>query len=159
MRRDALISPDGLYRYWLLRQWDVLRPCVAFIGLNPSTADASIDDATIRKCIAFATAWGYGSLLMLNLFAFRATDPCVMMQAADPVGPDNDGWIMNPPRSVAYFVACWGTKGVHRGREAAVRMLRPGLLCIRRTKQGHPEHPLYLPGNLKPDYYTFEGIT
>lgn len=159
MKRDALISLDGLYRYWLLREWDERRPCVMFIGLNPSTADAQVDDATIRKCIRFAQAWGCGSLLMMNLFAFRATDPKVMRVAKDPIGPDNDYWLQAPPRDCSYHrVACWGVNGSHRSRDAVVCKMLPGLFCIRRTKHGCPEHPLYLPGDLKPGQYSFEGL-
>src|SRR5882724_4976365 len=88
----AVLSDCERYRYALWRRW-AERPAVLFVGLNPSTADALQDDPTIRRCIRFAKAWGYGALYMGNLFAFRATDPRAMKAEADAVGPDNDGWL------------------------------------------------------------------
>lgn len=89
----AIFSADRLYRYTLTRRWDG-RPMMAWIGLNPSTADETEDDPTIRRCTGFAKAWGYGGMVMLNLFAYRATDPKEMMCTAlirDPIGnPRND---------------------------------------------------------------------
>jgi hypothetical protein len=159
--RWANISECGQYRYALGRHWGTMpEPAVAFIGLNPSTADAEQDDPTIRRCIAFAKSWGFGGLLMLNLFAFRATEPADMMAAAEPadmmaaaepVGPDNDRWltILCGDRSVT-TVAAWGTGGAFRGRDAAVRKMLPDLHCLRLTKDGPPGHPLYLPATLRP---------
>ena len=81
MRTEAFFSPDRRYRYWLLRVWDESLPVMAFIGLNPSTADETADDPTIRKCIKYAKAWGFGGLLMLNVYSFRATNPDDMWRA------------------------------------------------------------------------------
>src|SRR5947209_3183504 len=86
---DAYISPDGQYRYWLIRKWDKLLPVIAVIGVNPSTADATANDATIRKDIGFARRLGYGGVLKLNVAAFRARDPKVCKAASDPIGPHN----------------------------------------------------------------------
>ena len=87
---DALISPCGQYRYWLMRSWDKYSPRLPIIMLNPSTADASTNDPTIRRCIAFAVREGFGSIVVTNLFAFRATSPDAMKAAVDPVGPSGD---------------------------------------------------------------------
>lgn len=73
MIKDAILSEDRKYRYILSRTWDETKPTVLFIGLNPSTADEKTDDPTIRKCINYAKCWGYGKILMANLFAFRST--------------------------------------------------------------------------------------
>ena len=94
MIKDAFLSKDGLYRYALWRVWDDSVPQAMFIGLNPSTAEESNDDKTLRRCISFSKAWGYGGVCMANLFAFRATDPDDMKLARDPVGPENDSWII-----------------------------------------------------------------
>lgn len=135
-----------VYRYTLTRSWDESLPRVAFVGLNPSTADASKDDNTIRRCIGFARSWDKGGLIMLNLFAYRATDPYEMVHAADPIGPQNDQVLAQEAQG-RLVVACWGTLGQMRGRARAV--LASGVLgdyrVLHLTKDGHPGHPLYLP--------------
>lgn len=121
-----------------------------FIGLNPSTADETQDDPTIRRCIAFAKAWGYAALCMTNLFAFRATDPKDMMAATDPVGEDNDAHLLAMAEKAGVIVAAWGVNGTYKGRDAKVRKLIPMLHCLSLTKHNHPAHPLYLPKTLTP---------
>ena len=147
MKRAACISPCGQYRYWLTREWGEGSRCVAFVGLNPSTADGETDDPTIRRCVAFAKSWGYDSLAMLNLFAFRATQP------ADPVGPDNDQWLRIASASAAITVTAWGVDGTFKGRFVDVRPHLTRLHYLRLTKDGHPGHPLYLPASLTPTPY------
>jgi len=149
MERGADISPCGRYRYTLWRKWGPGGTCM-FVGLNPSTADATLDDPTIRRCVAFARMWGYGGLMMTNLFAWRATDPHDMLAAEDPVGPDNDQTLRACWLNAAITVAAWGTHGTHQGRGAHVRAMLPALHCLRLTKDRHPGHPLYLPKNLPP---------
>jgi len=85
----ATFSTDRVYRYALWRVWDAALPSFVVIGLNPSTADETENDPTIRRCIGFAKREGCGGLVMLNLFAVRATDPRVMMAHPEPIGPDN----------------------------------------------------------------------
>jgi hypothetical protein len=155
MYRGASFSPCRLYRYALWRVWGALpdevdRGYVLFIGLNPSTADETNDDATIRRCIAFAKAWGYSGLCMANLFAFRATDPADMLAAADPVGPENDDWLQRLACGASRVVAAWGVHGTHMGRAARVKEFIPNMHYLRLTKDGHPGHPLYLPKTLTP---------
>lgn len=150
MIRDAVISPCGQYRYVLTRTWDAGLPYVAFVGLNPSTADATNDDATIRKCVRYAQGWGYGGLAMLNCFAFRATDPRVMKRAADPIGPENDFYLRQFAGDARTVIASWGGHAEHMARGAAVRNMLPRLKCLWLTKDGFPGHPLYLPGDLQP---------
>ncbi len=146
---SAILSPCGHYRYALERRWGP-GPCALVIGLNPSTADASRNDPTIRRCIGFARAWGYDALCMANLFGYRATDPATLLQVADPVGPENDATLISLARDAAVVVAAWGVHGRHRGRDQAVRRMLPDLHVLRLTKAGHPGHPLYLPGGLMP---------
>lgn len=161
---SANISADGLYRYDLVRHngnHNMTTPCV-FIMLNPSTADAEKDDATIRRCRGFAESWGYGKLVVLNLFAFRATKPDDLKNADDPVGPMTDEFLH---RYLGYaikwkgpLVCAWGTHGTFRGRNKEVLDMITAMggepLALRVTKGGHPSHPLYLPKNLKPTLYT-----
>jgi hypothetical protein len=153
----ALFSPDQRYRYALWRRWGMEGESVPLvvIGLNPSTADATTDDPTVRRCIAFAKREGLGGLLMLNLFAFRSTDPAALYAEADPVGPRNDECLAYFAQCVATdagrLVAAWGAHGAHRYRSARVVELiqRAGarLECLGTTKSGQPRHPLYLKGD------------
>lgn len=152
MNRTALVSPCGLYRYVLTRQW-APGPVVAFVGLNPSTADAEVDDPTIRRCLAFAKSWGCGGLTMVNLFAFRATQPTDMFAAADPIGPDNDLWLRTASQGADITIEAWGAHGGFMRRDRSVRALLLRRHYLRLTKDGHPGHPLYLPGTLLPAPY------
>lgn len=152
MIRDALISEDGLYRYWLSRTWDLGGYSLPFIMLNPSVADAEIDDPTIRRCVSFAKRESYGGIIVFNLFALRATQPTEMLRAADPVGPENDATLVEAfeyaNRTGKKVVAAWGVHGIYKGRgaEVAERATRAGvnLVCLGTTKDGHPKHPLYI---------------
>ncbi|UVW30641.1 DUF1643 domain-containing protein [Massilia sp. H6] len=121
-----------------------------FVVLNPSTADEVTDDPTIRRCIAFAKAWGYGALCMTNLFAFRATDPDDMKAAAEPIGPQNDFHLQRLARGGWRCRGRMGVYGTHLERNAAVRSMVPALHYLRKTADGHPGHPLYLPKILTP---------
>lgn len=150
MIKDAYISRDGLYRYSLLRDWSP-EDTMLFIMLNPSTADADLDDPTIRRCIGFAQREGCGALEVVNLFAFRATDPADMKAAEDPVGPNNDQTIreaLHASEAPKHVVCGWGVHGSFMDRDKAVYELvwnmgyQPMALGV--TKDGHPRHPLYL---------------
>lgn len=143
MRSSAIISLCGTYRYTLSREWDDALPCCRWIMLNPSTADDRQDDPTIRRCIGFARAWGYGSIRVYNLFALRATNPDALRTASDPIGPDNDMHLRSIERT-ASKVAAWGTHGEYLGRGDAVRSMVPQLSVLGFTKCGHPRHPLYV---------------
>lgn len=149
MERSATLSPCRAYRYALWRRWG-RGPYAMFVGLNPSTADETNDDPTIRRCIGFARAWGYEALCMTNLFAFRATQPADMKKAADPVGWENDRTLRDLAIRAGVVVAAWGAHGTYKGRDQSVRLLVPGLHYLRLTKDGHPGHPLYLPASLQP---------
>ena len=153
----ARFSPCEKYRYVLWRKWDESLPFCAWIGLNPSTADESKDDPTIRRCIGFARAWCYGGIYMLNLFAYRATLPEHMKAAADPVGPENNPQLRHFHLLAHVTIAAWGNHGAFMDRDVAVcalnalsKTLGERMSCLRLTKGGHPSHPLYLPGDLKP---------
>jgi len=148
--RDASISPDGLYRYMLLRRWNREGDLVLFVGLNPSTANAYADDPTVRRCMSFAKEWGYGGLMMVNLFAMRSTDPSLLLHRPDPVGPENNGWIHAANIGCETTVIMWGDKGDLKGRDKEVLeilqnpQMEKSIRCFGRTKRGNPRHPLYL---------------
>jgi hypothetical protein len=160
MTKSAVISGCSKYRYSLTRTWgiDETNYCV-FIGLNPSTADAENDDPTIRRCIVFAKDLGFDSLSMLNLFAYRATNPKDMMGADDPIGPDNDTWLRDVCRHSKMTIAAWGNHGAFKVRSSQVRQkFTHGLYVFGLTKSGEPLHPLYLKKDLRPFRWIGEQI-
>jgi hypothetical protein len=140
------------YRYTLWRVWDPGKPLLMFVGLNPSTATDIENDPTVTRCIDYARRWGFGGLVMMNLFAFRATDPKEMKGVADPVGPENDAALEEQAQRAGLVIAAWGTHGTHHGR--ARKVIDSGILgdykvlCV--TGGGHPGHPLYLPAEWEP---------
>ena len=121
-----------------------------FIGLNPSTADETNDDPTVRRCIGYARGWGYAGLCVTNLFAFRATSPHDMKAVDDPIGPQNDKSLIEMAECAGVIVAGWGVHGAYLGRGEDVRNMIPRLHYLKLTKNGFPAHPLYLPKRLKP---------
>ncbi|MBL6813290.1 MAG: DUF1643 domain-containing protein [Luminiphilus sp.] len=141
----AGFSRCGRYRYWLRREWDDTLPQCAFIGLNPSTADAETDDPTLRRCIGFARRWGYGSLLLVNLFGLRATDPATLSKVSDPVGPGTNRWLRRAGTESQLVVAAWGNGGQLFERAKNVAHLIEHAQCLGLTVQGMPRHPLYCP--------------
>jgi hypothetical protein len=161
IERGAELSECGRYRYVLWRRWDKTRPRLGFIMLNPSTADAEVDDATIRVCMGRAFRMRYGGIRVVNLFPFRATHPADLKQAADTGirHARQEFWLTmaldNSFRDVAVapppmLIAAWGDDGAYQG--AARRAL--SLICydygeplhhLGLTKAGHPKHPLRIP--------------
>lgn len=146
MKSSAVISECGLYRYSLTREWDASLPRAAWCMLNPSTADALIDDPTIRRVIGLSKSWGFGSVEVVNLFAFRATDPKAMRASWQPIGPMNDTFIKTAADVCGAFIAAWGASGTHRSRAWEVLRLIEGIpvWCCGMTKGGQPKHPLYV---------------
>jgi hypothetical protein len=150
MMRTADLSSGGTYRYQLGRRWGTGSK-VTFIMCNPSTADANIDDPTIRRCIGFARAWGHEAIEVLNLFAYRATKPTELLATEDPVGPFNERFLTEGMELRPLVVAAWGALDPRLARIAPPVDLiaaRAGVALHRigpPTKAGHPRHPLYLP--------------
>ena len=145
MKKQANISKDKIYRYTLSRTWDSTKPTVLFIGLNPSIADENVDDPTVTRCINFAKDWGYGTLLMANLFAYRSTYPKEIYLIDDPIGKDNDYYLLECVKQSDLIIACWGNNGTYMGREKIIKELVPNLYCLQKNKNGTPHHPLRLP--------------
>jgi hypothetical protein len=150
MKSDAVISECGRYRYRLTRKW-ADGPTMAFVMLNPSTADASLDDPTIGRCIGFAKREGCGGLLVTNLFAWRATDPKELSRQPFPIGGD---WRYHIEVALAVdgpVVCGWGSQ---KGIDAQVATFKQiakeegrSLLCFVKNKDGNPKHPLYVKGD------------
>ena len=159
-------GPDHCYRYRLTRRFATGNGAVAFVMLNPSTADVMQNDPTVRRCMGYTAAWGFDTLHVLNLFALRATDPAALRTAPDPVGHLNDATIVRvlEQEDLARVVLAWGVfdlqvgRGLFSGqaRSAIVRALiehrvaPDKIMVLRRTKTGQPAHPLYLPADLVP---------
>lgn len=152
MIRAATISPCEAFRYVLARRWGPGN-ALLFVMLNPSTADAYADDPTIRRCTGFAVAHDFNAFEVVNLFAFRATDPKNLAVAGRQVGPDNDWHIAEAAYRADAICCAWGAIG-DRGPavnrvQAVVPLLRAAgrpLQLLKVTKTGHPSHPLYLSG-------------
>jgi hypothetical protein len=154
VNRGAIISACGKFRYWLTREWDEERDRLLFIMLNPSTADAEEDDPTIRKCVGFAQRLGYGRLLVVNLYAYRATDPKALKIAGYPVGPENDTHIKIALNAANGVVCAWGVnaRGLSRPAEvlSIIREHQATPMALRLTDDGIPWHPLMLPYTCTP---------
>jgi hypothetical protein len=144
----AVYSDCERYRYSLTRVWDDAGRRALFIMLNPSTATEVQNDPTVERCERRARALGFGSFRVLNIFAWRATDPRDMRAAVDPVGPGNDAAIVESLPWADSVVCAWGTHGAHLGRgpevEALLRASGAALTHLGLSKDGHPKHPLYI---------------
>jgi hypothetical protein len=149
MRTLANFSPCRRYRFALWRRWDS-GPQLLFVMLNPSMADETTDDPTIRRCIGFARAWGFGSLAVGNLFAFRTPKPGELRTSAEPIGAGNDEWLIRLNEESALTVAAWGNHGHFLDRSNTVRSILPDLHVLRLTERGEPQHPLYMPRDAVP---------
>lgn len=161
---SPVISEDGRYRYTLERKWMTGEGTCLFVMLNPSTADASEDDPTIRRCIGFAQRWGYQRLAVGNLYAYRATDPAKLLEV-DPlvaIGPRDDFWLEALSRRAKRVVVAWGANGValSRAPEVVRRLLErhPAVYCLGTTQNGAPRHPLYVKGDTELREYARSAV-
>lgn len=162
LKKGAVFSTCGRYRYKLWRVWDLVAPYVTFVMLNPSKAGAEEDDATIRRCTRFARDWGYGGIAVVNLCALVSTDPVALhtLPLDEVVGPNNDYYLADTllQEGCGLVVVAWGANvEKHAGLDvAAYRVLQRidglGWLphCLGTTKGGSPLHPLRLPASLLP---------
>ncbi len=160
---SAVFSVDEMrtYRYDLTRQWDAGAQHV-WVMLNPSTADETFDDPTIRRCINFSKKWGAGRLVVVNLFAMRATRPAKLLDAADPEGPENSWYIRQhiTAHQTTMVIAAWGAfvdkLTVKTGRiaiESMAHVANKPVRCLGRTQDGAPRHPLYVRGDTELEPY------
>lgn len=150
----ALISDDELYRYSLMRVWDEALPRLGWCALNPSTADGTKDDNSVRKMVKFSQRWGYGSLELVNAFALRSRNPKWLAAVPDPVGPLNLQYVRAVSQAVP-LIACWGSsfpKDTTEHLQALGQFLRSDGNCfvLGLTQDGHPRHPLYMRDDTDP---------
>lgn len=148
-KRVAKYSDCEKYRYTLEITWDDSKDKIVFIGLNPSTATEIKNDHTVTRMINFAKSWGYGSLSVLNIFAFRTTFPSKLKKLKDPIGKENDKWILYEIKNADKVVAAWGNHGNFLSRSDKVLKIIPKLYVFGKTKLGEPKHVLYLRNNSK----------
>jgi len=150
----AEYSDCEAYRYTLTRVWGEAGQRALFIMLNPSTATEVQNDPTVERCERRARALGFGAFRVLNIFAYRATDPRTMRAVADPVGPGNDAAILGSLPWCDKVICAWGTHGAHLGRgpsvEAMLRAAGQPLWHLGLSKAGHPKHPLYIGYDVQP---------
>lgn len=149
--QGAIFSPCMHFRYALWRQWSPDLPTIAFCMLNPSIADAFILDPTVTRCVNYAKEWGYGELIVLNIFAFRSTDPAALYDFINPIGCNNDFYISQVYNKVDKVIMGFGNHGelIGRGREVLAR-IRSKAYYLKLNKSGLPSHPLYLKADLGP---------
>lgn len=154
----AVFSNDMRYRYKLWRRWGE-NPSLAFCMLNPSTANETDNDPTVERCQRRAQAWGYGGLVVVNLFALRATDPNELYTTREPHGPDNGHHISMAADEAALVICAWGKHGalMQTGPTILARLRKdfgPKIRYLKLNRDGSPQHPLYLPYALKPQAWT-----
>ena len=165
--RGCILSDCGAYRYRLWREWDRSRPTLAFLMLNPSTADHLTDDPTITRCMSRAVAGKFGCLEVVNLFPLRATDPDELLKHPDPVGPKRgsvtaDGAILDVIERAHTVICAWGAHPAAAPRAAEVMRLlsmagmRNRLYHLGLNKDGSPKHPLYIAASTRPKPFTME---
>lgn len=144
------------YRYRLGRTWDAMLPAALFVMMNPSTASAYVDDATIAKVTKFARRWGFGGLLIGNVHAYRCTDQARLVETPDPAGPENEAHLLAMASDAALIVMAYGNPKVaalrQRGPAVARMLVAAGhqLHTLRVSAAGVPWHPLYLPDGTQP---------
>jgi hypothetical protein len=145
MFKESELSICRTYRYTLTRIWDSSKSTVLFILYNPSTADATEDDPTLRRCIGFAQSWGYGGLCVINLYSLRTPDPNALRAHPRPKGPEHDRFFLDALATHSDIVCAWGLQGgpiAHHFSPGNHRFFHMGV-----NKDGSPKHPLYLPSS------------
>lgn len=168
MLKSAVISPCGKFRYRLWRCWDTSQPShkLVFVMLNPSTADALVDDPTIRRCISFAQQHHFGMLEVVNLFAYRATKPADLARGGYNPGADNDRHLAEAAADAQGICLAWGSHGARPAVEARVQQVLPIIRrharvpeqCLAITQRGHPAHPLMLPASCRLQDFTLQAV-
>lgn len=150
---SAIFSEDRKYRYALSRTWDFDKPAVMFVMLNPSTANENDNDPTVRRCIEFAKQWGYGTLHITNLFALVATDPKELATNDNPIGENNHSYIKEYGKKSKAVVFAWGANTLIKNAHLTVANMFPLAYCLQKTAKGAPQHPLYVKGDVIPNYF------
>jgi hypothetical protein len=150
----AIFDETRRYRYLLWRTWKKTQGYVLWAMLNPSTADETILDPTVRRCIGYTKCWGFGGIKVVNIFSLKSTDPKELYRDPDPVGPENNRYIIEAARGANRVIAAWGAHGEYkqRGQEVLKLLVDAGIKveCLGLTKGKMPKHPLYLKADLEP---------
>lgn len=153
--RATFSGESEQYRTKLYRAWDDTLPSILWVMMNPSLADAQVDDRTVYRCRAFSTDWGYGRMWVGNTFAYRCTAQKRLLEVSDPVGPENDKHLLEMAQDASLIVFAYGKPHPSlraRGLQVAEMFRRHGhdLHVLKLNHGGIPAHPLYLPGTLRP---------
>lgn len=159
MIKNAIIDDTGKYRYLLTRTWDENLPPAVFVMLNPSTANAEEDDPTIRRCVNFAKKWDLGGIKVVNVFAYRATNPKELFKVKEPIGIENEKYIREAVINAGIIILAWGSSctKLKSGYRKVKEILKDyETHCLGITKDGFPKHPLYLKGTTMPKVCEFE---
>lgn len=155
MQKSAFISECGQYRYELTRTWLTGGKNIAFIMLNPSTADADNDDPTMNRVISFCQKWGFGSVTVGNLFALRATNPKDLYFHPDPIGEQNDWQLQRIIRKSEAVICAWGSHGHYKDRAHDVfHKIDKPKYYLDLTIFNEPKHPLYIKGDTLPKSFS-----
>ena len=155
MKRETIFNADHSHRFQLWREWGMFNPrFVQFIGLNPSTANATEDDPTIRRCIGFAKQWGFGALCMTNLFTMVTPFPSELIRSGERCVPVKTWMLIQVGRRAGKIICCWGNFKAARFAETETKaaLIDAGLLpfVLGLNSSGSPKHPLYLPKTTMP---------
>lgn len=145
----AKFSECGKHRYGLWRHWEDAKPCIMFIGLNPSTANATMDDPTIRRVKAFSQSWGFGGVYMANLFSLVSPNPNDLLTCEDPI-KENDKFLDAFASNCSEILFAWGAFKMAKARAQQVIEMFPGAICLGKNNDGSPKHPLYIPAKTRP---------
>jgi hypothetical protein len=158
----AKFSRCRRWRYLLWRCWDEAKPVANFLMLNPSTADEVKLDPSCTRARNYAERWGFGAVIITNIFGWRSTDPAALGVVEDPVGRGNDRAIVEAAGKAKLVVCAWGNHGAHMDRaQAVLALLREKqirLHALRLNDAGHPAHPLYLRASLTPVRIRGQGL-
>lgn len=169
MERSAVLSECQTYRFQLIRQLERESPdaarvsargTIGWILCNPSTADAEVDDQTVKKCWRYTLAWGYGSMMFVNVNPYRSTNPKLQRTPPENILVANDSWLAYSMGQCPYVIAAWGDGAIPELAQRAVKLLHPigPLHALHVTKSGNPGHPLYLPGDAQPQLWAPTGL-
>jgi len=162
MIKDAIISECLSYRYTLSRKWNSENPkTLLFCMLNPSTADANLDDPTIRRCIGFAKSWGYDEIIVINLYALRTPSPKDLWPHSDPIGLENNQYLKELANKYLDIVCAWGGNAKKERVQEVAKLFKgvgANLYCLGTTKDGSPKHPLYIKGDKQLEPWGFDRI-
>lgn len=154
MKSDATFSDDRKYRYSLTRIWDESKRLMTFCMLNPSTADEIVNDPTIERCQRRTQMMGFGGLIVVNIFAYRSTDPRELLKVEDPIGPNNNEHIVRAFGRSHAAICGWGKHGSIRGRGndvlGLIKLYGWTPMALKINKDGSPAHPLYIGYDVQP---------